>query len=1155
MTERLLTDIDSEQEDPVMTHVFENVLIASFHGSIIIAVVLLLRLLLGKAPRKFICLLWLMAGLRLLVPLEISSTVSLQPKPYTGEASYGSQVADWTPEFMLSVEPEQEPQMQISNGPPEQTQTTYVQPESQPTAQPRAEFHWMEAAALVWLLVMGAIGVCCLMSYLRLRRRVREAIRVKEGIWVCDRINTAFILGYVRPRIYIPMGISREVCKHILAHERTHLEKGDHWYKLMGFVALTVHWFNPLVWIGYVLLCKDIEMACDERVVQFMELGERKRYSAALLACSSGRTHLSTCPVAFGEVSVKERIRRVLNYKKPSFWISLTAVAALAFVAVCFLTSPQEAPEAVPETTEMTTQEETAAQVVVGPEHDLSDLPEVIPQEEYVDPNGHDLRLYVYSEKPTGARLGLSMYSDMDYDTRSKIGRGITFTEAYWMEQQVEGQWKKLEPKTPPAFNDLRYNLSEQQFHTIVDWSTLYGELYDGHFRLGKNLEIDGQTYTYYAEFYIMDNDPVKEPEVKQVVDRIHAALDEIESRECVHVVTMYDRVSEAEGEVSGQLDMMWSGDDYIQIAMDEGKHGIGNGQTARFHGVSYVGGKNQWYNAGELDFSFYGGGDWVYGQKLNGYHVTLNGSSKDALLQEKVSVILDSRSSIGASRAYRDYYFDGQGKLIQVGTTTYTRSGESLYKNHTTVEIYPEERSTLVTKLEAVAANGENHTYEEYEQLMREQEFDKDFSLGAGSFMWRQRDWVYRIGGVEGSATATGIMVNHEYGSGDSLGSLYTQGGFWIEAFVDGKWSRVAVPAGKPQPSAEAKLIFDNTNGLTNPTRMRCDWSESYGTLEPGFYRVAQNYKLTAGGQENIKTCYAKFRVYDPNMEEYLAQVRQGLADILARETYIVETMKDYYGFKNGDAGKVHDVRLENIWKKDHQNFYSSYQSVNHGDQISHSLLLDGKGYFHSGEPGDGWEYVDHFDRETFEFWQISGFTMSDPCISTVEKDGNVITVNHDVTEYKQRFVFTFDDAGRLVEGQGYNTVEEEPVLTDEFKVLDTTKEAMEVFFAKQDITKPAAFSYAEDEKLFPNYDNWKTSGFQNTTPVVITTAQEAQERAKNDCALPVQEGGDGGWNLIKPFFDESTQIWKVEFTYSQGGVFQAVYMTADGITICVVS
>ena len=202
-----------------MATVFQRVLSTSIHGSIVILAVLLLRLVLNKAPKKLICWMWVLAGIRLLLPVPIESEYSLQPQ-----------------------------HIQIS------------MPEN----------------------LAIAIGAYSVYSYFSLRGRVMDAVKIPGG-WESDRIETAFVLGFIKPKIYIPTGMSAETRKQILEHERTHLEKGDHWIKMIGFLALAVHWFNPLVWISYILLCKDIEMACDERVVRFMELNERKTYSAALL--------------------------------------------------------------------------------------------------------------------------------------------------------------------------------------------------------------------------------------------------------------------------------------------------------------------------------------------------------------------------------------------------------------------------------------------------------------------------------------------------------------------------------------------------------------------------------------------------------------------------------------------------------------------------------------------------------------------------------------------------------------------------------------------------------------------------------------------------------------------------------------------------------
>ena len=345
-----------------MAELFQNVLTASVHGSIVIVAVLLLRLVLKKTPKKFLCFLWLLAGIRLLMPFEIRSDLSLQPQvediPYVAEVRQEQteaevpesrpQLSDYpvlpaSPDAFAAPEFIPEGYYEVVLGEPEPEEITQLW-------EPEERFDWTELIPWVWLAVACCFGVYTLFAYVTLKVQVRDAIKIPGG-WESDRIDTAFILGFIRPRIYIPMGMPLGIRKHILAHERTHLEKGDHWFKMIGFIALAIHWFNPLVWAAYILLCKDIEMACDERVVQFMDLEDRKRYSAALLTCSANKAHFAACPVAFGEVSVKERIKSVLNYKKPGFWISLLGVIAIVFVAVCLVTSPAEEAE-VPAATE-----------------------------------------------------------------------------------------------------------------------------------------------------------------------------------------------------------------------------------------------------------------------------------------------------------------------------------------------------------------------------------------------------------------------------------------------------------------------------------------------------------------------------------------------------------------------------------------------------------------------------------------------------------------------------------------------------------------------------------------------------------------------------------------------------------------------------------
>ena len=307
-----------------------NILSASIHGSIVIAVVMVLRLVLRKVPKKYICLLWLLAGIRLLLPIPAKSPFSLQPN------------------FQFTW--------------PDSTFLHQLLP----------------LVTILWGVVALGFGLYSILSYRRLRQQVQDAVKIRGG-WECNRIDTAFILGFLKPKIYIPAGMSSQERRYILEHERTHLDKGDHWIKMIGFLALALHWFNPLVWVAYILLCKDIEMACDERVVQFMELDERKGHSNALLSCSAPRFHFAS-PVAFGEISVKERILSVLRYKKPGVIFSLLGILALCFVTVCLVTNP-DTPKDVPLTPEQQAQQEKLAQC-------YQDVQQLLSQEELF------LRLY-----------------------------------------------------------------------------------------------------------------------------------------------------------------------------------------------------------------------------------------------------------------------------------------------------------------------------------------------------------------------------------------------------------------------------------------------------------------------------------------------------------------------------------------------------------------------------------------------------------------------------------------------------------------------------------------------------------------------------------------------------------------------------------------
>ena len=327
-----------------MTELFYAVLKASFQGSIVILAVMLLRQLLKQAPRSVFCLLWLLAGLRLALPFEIESSLSLQPRLEESQISIQAQesvqlpaVTDPVQDVQISPVPEQTPTLPAGNWEDVQTEEIPYKVEDGVITEPLT---WTDIAVPLWLLGVSAMLLASLISYLKLKRRLREAYLIENGCFECPGLETAFVLGFLPPRIYLPAGLSDREKAFIYDHENTHIARHDHWYKLLGYGVLALHWFNPLVWVGYSLLCRDIELACDEHVVRNMSLTERKAYSTALLSCGGQTARIAACPVAFGEANPKKRILNVLNYKRPTFWISLLAVIAVAFVAVCLLTSP-----------------------------------------------------------------------------------------------------------------------------------------------------------------------------------------------------------------------------------------------------------------------------------------------------------------------------------------------------------------------------------------------------------------------------------------------------------------------------------------------------------------------------------------------------------------------------------------------------------------------------------------------------------------------------------------------------------------------------------------------------------------------------------------------------------------------------------------------
>ena len=310
-----------------METVFLRVLNTGLTAGWLIAAVLFLRILLRKAPKWVYCLLWALVAFKLVCPFSIESALSLIPdsEPLPREI-----ITDNTFQINTGIGAMDGP---VNN----YLEDHYYEGVSVPADNGN---HVLYLAGIFWTAGIFLFALYGFVSCSRLYRLTRASVRLEDHIFQCDAVDTPFILGIVRPRIYLPSDMGKEQAVYVIAHERTHLKRGDHIWKPAGFLLLAVYWFQPLCWLSYILLCRDIELACDEHVIRSLGQESRKPYAEALLACSVKRDMMAACPLAFGEVGVKERVKNVLHYKKPALWIVLAAVVCCVAVAVCFLTSP-----------------------------------------------------------------------------------------------------------------------------------------------------------------------------------------------------------------------------------------------------------------------------------------------------------------------------------------------------------------------------------------------------------------------------------------------------------------------------------------------------------------------------------------------------------------------------------------------------------------------------------------------------------------------------------------------------------------------------------------------------------------------------------------------------------------------------------------------
>ena len=450
-----------------MEALFLKLVNMSITASWLVLAIIAVRLIFKKTPKWIHCLLWGLVAFRLICPFTIESSLSLIPsaEPLSQDTVYASESAKQARGDILDADGhvlvERQPPaargeildsegnvvLEVNDG-----VVSYPELEETPS--------WPYYFSKIWLLGICGMVIYTMVSYYLLKRKVATAIPVRRGIKQSEFVDSPFVLGIIRPVIYLPFDMAEEDKSYVIAHEKAHIRRRDHWWKPLGFLLLSIYWFNPLLWVAYILLCRDIESACDEKVIRDMDKDDRRAYSSALLNCSVRRRRIAACPLAFGEVGVKARVKGVMNYKKPTFWVILITLIVSIIVAVCFLTNPE------------------------------STLP-IKMSAMYVNRTTADLKFH---------------YDDSLSDGEYKIG------EAYALESLVDGNWQELtrlsDNEPSEEVFEVQSSNSEYDAWTVLKWEDYYGSLPDGTYRIRKEITIindSGESVTdpIYIEFTI----------------------------------------------------------------------------------------------------------------------------------------------------------------------------------------------------------------------------------------------------------------------------------------------------------------------------------------------------------------------------------------------------------------------------------------------------------------------------------------------------------------------------------------------------------------------------------------------------------------------------------------------------------------------------
>ncbi len=427
---------------------FPDLFDASITASIVILFVVCVRLLLSRAPRIFSYALWGIVLVRLLVPISVESPVSVVPEP--PKISNMVEVNEVLPEIEFEAPKDHTNHAGL-------VQNT---PSSQPLVQTSESISAETYLAIAWLIGVAVMVTHSLVSYWKLRKRVKVAIPIQKRIYIADNIDTPFVMGLFRPVIYLPGTLGKAEQEYIIAHEQHHIRRGDHIFKALGFLALTVHWFNPLVWVAFVLAGRDMEMSCDEAIIRKLGADIRADYSASLLNLATGHRLFSITPLAFGEGNPTGRVRNLAKWKKPAFWVIIICVVLCAVLTVCLLTNPK------------------------------ANAPKEVEEDDW------GISLALHGASPTGAGW---------YFTNSSSAQGaLTYDKYFSLEQLVDGTWTVLDELAADV-TDRSYSVTDG-IGLYVKWQNTIGQLADGQYRLGKQVTLTAPNGTseermFYCQF------------------------------------------------------------------------------------------------------------------------------------------------------------------------------------------------------------------------------------------------------------------------------------------------------------------------------------------------------------------------------------------------------------------------------------------------------------------------------------------------------------------------------------------------------------------------------------------------------------------------------------------------------------------------------